>query len=690
MSLGFISMKRGVTHAVLGCSLIMGSMAVVTSAHATTKFEDWKSWGQNINNTHYNPDSGINEGEIKKLTELCKIDYMKYSVVSDSSTRSANAKPLIVDDTIYWTAFSGQIGAHKVLRDQSGKFTGCKELWVQDVSNVLGLQENGGPVTSKEPATRNSPAYYTQKNGKGALLYTGVASSFTLPFSQWFTTPPYAYALDAETGAKLWQIALAGPSGTDPDAFFPSTTASPRVHNGVAYIGLASLNNALNGPPFFLPLTFRGQMIALDLGINSGTPSIKWKQYTVPKKPAGHTGQWFAGGGVWSSAPSIIPEKNLVLFGSGQLYAYPDFVGQCMSKPKNVTTATFSTTKKGETGIGAKECLADATAKLKQMGINHPIATNSIIALNMNDGSFAWHVPTAGIDSWQAGCGINAEYPCPDPNNISGPDWDISGNSPLVIKLGNKGDGASAKTIVVSHNKGGSLWWIDASNGKVIRSADVCVGSALGGIHWGISYDPISETLLVPCAAGGNAPAFGNLDVFPSTLADGRTTCATGYLNGLDVHTGKLKWQTLPASNEVNQSASCASTPKYNLDERFKYGLNFDLVLRNKTFSDVPVNVMPSSNKMPLVGQGKASANGAPSNSHGIAYWPVYNGTVYAVDVKTGKYLNQMFCDEGAAYGGPSVANGLVSFTCGYGFAGGPADEGKSIMVYGLPQYMKN
>lgn len=80
------------------------------------------------------------------------------------------------------------------------------------------------------------------------------------------------------------------------------------------------------------------------------------------------------------------------------------------------------------------------------MGISEPLATNSIIALNITDGSYAWHVPTAGIDSWQSGCGVNVVGPS------CGPDWDVGGSSPIVAKLKSLGK------VVISHNKGGEVF----------------------------------------------------------------------------------------------------------------------------------------------------------------------------------------------------------------------------------------
>ncbi|STX55776.1 transmembrane protein (fibronectin III domain and Gp5 C-terminal repeat) [Legionella beliardensis] len=640
------------------------------------KLEDWSNWGQNIHNSHFNINSGVTKNNINQILQLCKIDYTQGLVPTPNNivAFSNSAKPVIVDDIIYWTGFAGKIGAHKILRDQYGNFQGCNQLWVQDVSTMLNVP---GIPGMKPPAVRASPAYYNRATGEGTLLYTAIDTPKSLALSLLFRTPPMAFAVDAATGTFLWKIDLVDLSevAVGGAAVIPSATDSPRIYNNTAFLGFSSFNNFLE-----IPQTFRGHMLALNLGGQGSSPdmpSIKWTQYTIPAPPGSYStpGTWFAGGGVWASSPSIIPELGLVIFGSGQLYNYPDFAASCMERPKSVTTSTFSTTKKGETGIGAQQCLREAEKKLIQLGVTQPLAANSIIALKIEDGSFAWHIPTTGLDSWQNACGSNSNIPCNVP--VPGPDWDVGGSAPVVANLKKLGK------VVISHNKGGEIFWIQASTGKLLKRVDVCVGSSFGGIHWGLGYDPQTETLYAACSAGGYVSE--TPINFMSILANGRKTCMTGYLNAIDANTGRLKWQTIPAQSEIVDVNSPGCPDEfYSNDERFKYGLNFNLVLKNNQFN-VPVNVMPNSTLIPLANQQKARSNGVVAISNGIVYWPVYYGVVYALDTLTGAYLSQYSCDQGAMYtAGPSVAKGLLMFGCGYAnFI--PEDFGKSIMVYGLP-----
>ncbi|MGD9591083.1 MAG: hypothetical protein AB7V32_01015 [Candidatus Berkiella sp.] len=661
---------------------------------------EWSDWGQNINNNHFNINSGISKLNINQVQQLCAINY----TVPPYTTGITYAKPLIVKDVVYWVGLPGQvasgshaqIGAHKLKRNYLGRFVGCEKLWQKEVNDVVDL----GDLPNY--TSRMTPAYYERANGKGTLLLLTPSHIFDfafLPggFDHVMSYRPTAYALDAATGNKLWQVPVSLSGAEDPSSVFMNTASSPRVYNGYAYFGLSSYNNLKSFIGFpFQKQTARGHLIRLDLKINGGTPSFPQDVktlYSVPARPAGYPADkpWFAGGGVWASTPSIIPyggkdNKGLVLFASGQLYDYPDFVGDCMSKevtPVVINGQSFS--KRGETGGGAELCYDKAVQKLVQMGVdvqNEPLANNSVIAINLKDFTHAWHVPTNGIDAWQAPCGIDPNNPlgpdCELP--VVGPDWDIGGNSPVVVRY-------LLQTKVISHNKGGELFWINAYNGQVERREDICVASAVGGIHWGFAYDPIRKTLLIPCSGADTADA----QDYNVTTADGKTYCRTGILNGIDVYTGKLKWQAIGARAVESVPGSDCPVGSDTQDARFKYGKPFDRVIKNEINPNIPVNVMPDSPSIPVnTAQGTARADGVPSTSRGIVYWPMANGAVYAINVNDGSYLSQFFCDQGGVYtASPSVADGYVAFGCGrqsvVGNDGG-AFVGHSIMIYGKPR----
>jgi hypothetical protein len=639
---------------------------------------DWPRWGQNLTNNHHNRQSKISKEDLERLSLKCTINYRRGLLTT--TTGSISQQPIIVKDVLYWTGFGGQVGAAKLVRDTNGEIARCDDIWVQDISNLLSLG-----VETSEPNTRVSPAFYHTQDGRGALLFTAIASSFSLPGPvEALNTPIYAFALDAKSGHKLFQIIVADAGVTNPDNAFAITTSSPIVHEGIAYFGISSFNNVFSS--FGYPITFRGQIFALDL--NKKVPELKWKQYVLPAKPdtIGVNEPWFAGGGVWASGASILPNagkdnKGLIFFGSGQLYNAPLFTQSCMNE--TVISQNFNgfiADQKGETGAGALECYEQSTKELiNTYGINHPIASNSIIALNIADGSFAWHVPTNGIDTWQLACGVDINPSIGCSVEVPGPDWDVGGSNPILIEV----DGEHR---ILSHNKGGQLFQINALTGQIIMRADVCVGTISGGIHWGLSYDSINQQILAPCS-GGQFPGnngFGEPELVRSILADGTEICARGYLNAMDVRTGNLLWQAV-APEAASLVRVCPSSD-YQVDIRFKSGIAFDVVTKNIIDPNVNVIYMPFDSNIPLKLPEKSRMHSPVSIAGGMIFMPVYHGSTYIIDAITGTYLKQLHCTQGAQYQGTSVTDDIVSFGCGYGSFGGEADVGDSIMVFGVPK----
>ncbi len=633
--------------------------------------DDWPRWGQNQTNNNHNAESKLSLDDATNFEQRCAIKYRRG--LQTPLSGSTSSQPIVVNDVVYWTGFGGYVGASKLLRDRNGVITGCEDLWDEDVSSLLGLS-----IDTTEPSSRISPAYYVTPEGQGALLYTAVANAFLLPNPfDGISLPIFAFALDAHTGKKLFQIEIAEPGTVNPDDLFAATTSSPVVYDGVAYLGISSTNNAFSPA---VPLTFRGQIIAIDL--NRREPTVKWRQFMLPERPQGYVGDWFAGAGVWASGGSFLPgvgknNKGIIFFGTGQLYQYPLFTEQCMLEdvPPQMF-GTFTADKRGQTGGGEVECYQRSTEDLALMGITHPIASNSIVALNIEDGSFAWHYPTQGIDAWQLACGADSSGGPGCTVDIAGPDWDVGGSAPVLANI----DG---EYRLISHNKGGAVFVLDALTGKKIYDIDLCVGSPNGGIHWGLSYDPDTEQILAACSGGSFLPVFG-LDVLHrQVLADGTVTCATGFLNGIDVRTGVLKWQSVAAQSPSAPSFMCPATD-YVPDLRFKSGLTFDFVYRNTPDGSVAVNFMPQSAATPVTAPGEVRMHTTVTTAGGMIFAPTLNGNLYILKATDGTYLDQLHCDMGGIYQGVAVTSDTVSFGCGYSFLG-PQLDGMSVMVFALP-----
>lgn len=642
------------------------------------KKDDWPRWGQNSTNNHHNQAASISTSDVLNLVEVCAIDYTR-GVSIPGITENINSEPIIVNNVVYWTGWGGQVGAARLRRDSNNQIEGCDDLWVQDISTLLDLD-----IETTEPSVRVSPAYYVTNQGRGALLYTGIGSPFMFPTPFIANeTPVFAFALDALSGKLVFSIEAAEAGIEDPDNAYPQITSSPVVHDGVAYFGIASVNNVYSSL-LNVPISHRGQVVALDLNGegSNGSPFVKWRQFMIPKKPTNWEGQWFAGGGVWGGGASILPNvgrynKGIIYFGTGQLYAYPQFTADCMSElvpPENFNG--FIADRRGQTGGGALECYQRSVDELRQMGIDAPLATNSVVALNMDDGSFVWHYNTQGIDAWQLGCGPDADETAPGCTvNIAGPDWDIGGSAPVLAGVDNKYQ-------VISHTKGGAIFLLDALSGEKIYNLDLCTGSIFGGIHWGLSYDAENEHILAACSGGSYNAVFGSTIRYLQILADGTETCATGFLNAIDIRTGDLKWQAVAAQSAPLVDCPITESPT---DLRFKDGLSFDFIYNNRVDPGVVVHHLPSLPDVPVVAVGAARMHSPASIADNKIFVTTLLGSTYILNAPDGSYINQILCDRGGSYQGVSVTSDAVAFGCGYAQIG-TEFAGSSIMVYSPSQ----
>ena len=190
---------------------------------------------------------------------------------------SVSATPTVVNGTVYVPDWGGNLWAVSAA-------TGKVE-WTNPVSRYSGI---AGDIS------RTSPAYWD------GLLVTGEGVQI-IPTK----LGAYMLGINARTGSPLWRTRV----DSDPTAII---TISPVILNGVAYAGVSSKAEGVNGP-----VTFRGSVVAL----NARTGRVLWKRYTVP---AGYTG-----GAVWGSTPDVDSSRGLLYVDTGNNESVPP--GVCMS-----------------------------------------------------------------------------------------------------------------------------------------------------------------------------------------------------------------------------------------------------------------------------------------------------------------------------------------------------------------------
>ncbi|WP_293905174.1 PQQ-binding-like beta-propeller repeat protein [Phenylobacterium sp.] len=279
-------------------------------------------------------------------------------------------------------------------------------------------------------------------------------------------------AYDAQTGKPIWQSPVL--------ETHPSTvmTGSPVVVGQRLIVPISSIEEASSMSRAYACCTFRGSLAALDLKTGKllwKTPTIAEPQKVIREKDGGQQMKGPAGAAIWA-APSFDRKRGLVYVVTGDSYTDVDTIG------------------------------ADA-----------------VMALEIATGKIRWQHQVTQKDNFVMGCGRNSTSGnCPTP---LGPDFDF-GATPVLMTL------AGGKQVLVAGQKSGLAYGFDPDTGKRLWTTQVGVGSALGGIEWGIGADdkrvyvPVSDLGALMGAGRPGAPA------------------AKPGLNALDPATGKILWTT--------------------------------------------------------------------------------------------------------------------------------------------------
>lgn len=156
--------------------------------------------------------------------------------------------------------------------------------------------------------------------------------------------------------------------------------------------------------------------------------------------------------------------------------------------------------------------------------------SDAVIAINVDTGKVAWQYQAMAADVWNLACDPFTAKNGPNCPLLfdggDGRDYDFGAGAVLV-------PGQGGKDIVLAGQKSGHVWALDANTGKVLWSQRVGDGSALGGIHWGITTDgatvfaPINDPILGP---DKNWKSYAGVYAF-------------------DVKTGKPKWSYQASPN---------------------------------------------------------------------------------------------------------------------------------------------
>jgi polyvinyl alcohol dehydrogenase (cytochrome) len=148
--------------------------------------------------------------------------------------------------------------------------------------------------------------------------------------------------------------------------------------------------------------------------------------------------------------------------------------------------------------------------------------SDAVIALDLATGAVAWKYQAMAADVWNMACDVatgNNGPNCPVLFGGDGRDYDFGAGAVLA-------KGSWGKEIILAGQKSGHVWALDADTGKVLWSHRIGEGTALGGVHWGITAD--ENTVFAPI----NDPIVGPDPNWKSHAG----------LYAFDIRSGKAKW----------------------------------------------------------------------------------------------------------------------------------------------------
>lgn len=341
----------------------------------------WNGWSPGTGNARFQTAAaaGLGADQVPGLK-------LKWAFGFDGDV-SAYSQPTVLDGHLFAGSAAGLVHAMRADR-------GCLE-WT--------FQANG-PVRAAILAV--------PVNGQHVLLFGDMTG--------WF------YALQAETGALLWQVQVEEHDST-------RLTAAATAHDGVVYVPVASWEEARASDAGYPCCTFRGSVVALR--ISDGRQL--WKTYLVdpPRERAkaanGVAAFGPSGVGVWST-PTVDARRGLLYAGTSDNYSVP------------------------------------ATA-----------LSDAIVALDLKSGRIAWSRQFTPGDVFSGACPSKAPS-CPDG---PGPDFDFAA-SPILTTRPAGGD------IILAGQKSGVVHALDPDKqGAILWQARVGKGGTSGGVQWGMAVD---------------------------------------------------------------------------------------------------------------------------------------------------------------------------------------------------------
>lgn len=304
----------------------------------------------------------------------------------------------------------------------------------------------------------------------------------------------FVHAVDAASGKKLWvtDVKLTR---------LNRLTGAPVVKENKVFVPVSVIEATFPTQDDYACCTAQGAVVALDR--KSGKQV--WLGRTIEQDAApirtGRTGtQQFGPSGAMIWSTPILDHKR------GQLYVG---TGENLSWPATETS-------------------------------------DAIIAYDFERGEKKWIFQGTKADIFNTSCprsGANCEWP----GDYQSPDFDFGATSMLIKRP----DGSE---LVIAGQKSGVVWALNPDTGKQVWGNKVGLGSAMGGIHWGMAYDAATNLIFAP--SNDNRISSANPNFGPA-------------LHALNADNGEIVWSYKPNARDCGADVPVAKAttpePKFRM-----------------------------------------------------------------------------------------------------------------------------
>ena len=250
---------------------LLANSCKAPAAPINLKAPHWMGWGNDYDNTHFQPSPGLKAEEVPRL----KVKWA-YAYPSSMSI----GQPTAYGDRLFVTSHSGHVISLNAK-------TGCT-YWIVNVGSPVRSAISVGALPAGQKA--KFAAYFGDERGN-------------------------VFAVNAETGETLWKLNL----DTHPGA---RITGSPVLYRDRLYVPVSSIEEAIARPDKYECCKFRGSMAAVD----AYSGKLIWQTYSIAEKlepfkknSAGTQLYGPAGAAIWS-APTLDFKRGVLYAGTGNSY----------------------------------------------------------------------------------------------------------------------------------------------------------------------------------------------------------------------------------------------------------------------------------------------------------------------------------------------------------------------------------